>query len=230
MTDETWRSVWERKGAAQPIKENYSQDELFAASGYDTATGITSVRSREHMLRNIITSLGVSPGKSLLDVGCGSGAILSMLRDKGVQLTGADFSAPLVELARHSLKGIDIRTAEAVSLPFASCQFDIVLSHGVFLYFSDFRYAGAALEEILRVSRASARFLIGDIPDLEKRESCLAVRRAAGASLTPEHLYYPKRFFEDFAAAHSLRVAVSDQDIPDYANSPFRFNVLFERR
>jgi ubiquinone/menaquinone biosynthesis C-methylase UbiE len=229
MTGETWHSVWERKGAAQPIQETYSQDELFAVNGYDTPTGITSVRGRQEMLRNIIAGLGVSPGRSLLEVGCGSGAILAMLRDKGAHLTGVDFSASLVEIARQSLDGIDIRVAEAGALPFASGQFDMVLSHGVFLYFADFQYASAALREIFRVCRRAARFLIGDIPDLEKKESCLAARRAAGASLTPEHLYYPKSFFKDFATVHSLRVAISDQDIPDYANSRFRFNVLFEK-
>jgi hypothetical protein len=81
---------------------------------------------------------------------------------------------------------------------------------------------------MLRVCRAPRRLLIGDVPDLDKKESCLAIRRAAGSSLTPEHLFYPKQFFEDFAAAHALSATIADQDIPDYANAPFRFNVVFE--
>jgi ubiquinone/menaquinone biosynthesis C-methylase UbiE len=126
--------------------------------------------------------------------------------------------------------GISVSTAEAASLPFPSNRFDAVFSHGVFLYFPDFQYAGDALREMLRVCRASGRLLIGDVPDLDKKETCVAARRAAGSSLLPEHLYYPKGFFQDFAASHSLPVTVTDQDIPDYANTPYRFNVLFEAR
>jgi ubiquinone/menaquinone biosynthesis C-methylase UbiE len=229
MMNETWHSVWERKGSAIASNENYSEDALFAANGYDTPLGVTSARSRRHMLRTIAGALKIAPHKSLLDVGCGSGAMLSMLRDRELQLSGVDFSASLVELARRSLKDADIRTAEAAELPFASCQFDMVLCHGVFLYFQDFQYAGTALKEMLRVCQPRARIWIGDIPDLDKKDICLAVRRAAGASLTPEHLFYSKQFFETFAAACALRPTIVDQDVPDYANSPFRFNVLLER-
>jgi hypothetical protein len=113
MTNEAWHSVWERKGSASASKENHSEDELFAANGYDTPLGVTSVRSRRHMLRTIAGALKIAPHKLLLDVGCGSGAMLSMLRDTELQLSGVDFSASLVKLARRSLKDADIRTAEA---------------------------------------------------------------------------------------------------------------------
>jgi ubiquinone/menaquinone biosynthesis C-methylase UbiE len=228
MSEETWHSVWERKGARAAAQESYSEDDLFAANGYDTPLGIISARGRRQMARKVVEALQARPGRSLLDVGCGSGAMLSLLRETGARLAGVDFSTTLVEIARRSLPDVEILTAEAAKLPFPTGQFDAALSNGVFLYFTDFQYAAAALEEMLRVCGSAGRLFIGDVPDLGKKESCIAARRSAGASLSPAHLYYPQRFFEEFAAGHALRATFADQDIPDYANTSYRFNVVLE--
>jgi ubiquinone/menaquinone biosynthesis C-methylase UbiE len=227
--EESWQEVWERKGARSPKKETYTADDLFAANGYDTPLGATGNESRERMVKNIVDALRPGPGKSLLDAGCGAGAFLSMLRETGAALAGVDYSTSLVETARRALPGLDIRVAEAALLPFPDSHFDAVLSNGVFLYFRDMDYAAKALNEMLRVCRPAGRILIADIADLGKKERCLEARRAAGASLTPPHLYYPKSFFEKFAAEHALGIEVFDQNIPGYANTPFRFNVVLSR-
>ena len=229
MTKENWKSVWERKGAGAAGQRAYTEDELFALNGYDTSLARINAASRAFIVRNIASALALEPGRSLLEVGCGAGAILFMLRSTGAQVAGVDASASMAEIARRALPGVEIRVAEAGSLPYPDTRFDAVLCHGVFLYFADLAYAAAALSEMLRVCRAPGRLLVGDVPDLAKKEACLSARRAAGASLSPEHLFYPKQFFEDFAAAHSLHVSITDQDVPGYANSPFRFNVCFER-
>ncbi|HEY4363764.1 MAG TPA: class I SAM-dependent methyltransferase [Bryobacteraceae bacterium] len=227
MEQETWHSIWERKGVSGSRKTAYSQEELFAANGYDTPLGRTTEAIRERMLGKVVEVLAPGPGVSLLDAGCGSGAFLSMLGGTGAALSGADFSESLVAIARKALPGLDIRVAEAAKLPFAEGSFDAVLSHGVFLYFPNAEYATRALLEMIRVTRGAARLFISDIPDLAKKEQCLAARRAAGASVVPEHLYLAKEFFEDFASEHSLRVRIWDQDVPDYENTPYRFNVWF---
>jgi ubiquinone/menaquinone biosynthesis C-methylase UbiE len=152
-----------------------------------------------------------------------------MLRNSGARLTGVDFSSSLVNMARQHLPTIAIQTAQAASLPFPSNEFDAVLANGVFLYFPDSAYAHAALTEILRVCQTPGRVYITDIPDISKEQSCRAERRAANASEVPSHLYYPKKFFQDFAAEQSLTAQIADQNIPGYANNRFRFNALFEK-
>ena len=80
MTKENWKSVWERKGAGAAGQRAYTEDELFALNGYDTALARINAASRAFIVRNIASALALEPGRSLLEVGCGAGAILFMLR------------------------------------------------------------------------------------------------------------------------------------------------------
>jgi len=225
-TNETWYDVWQRKGARAAGKPSYAIEDLFAADGFDGAMARTDAQAHTHIRQLISSALQLTPATHLLEVGCGAGAVLSLLADTGATLAGADFSAAHIEIARRVLPTADLRVAEAAALPWPDATFDAVFSYGVFLYFQDLAYAAAVLGEMLRVARPGARILILDIPDAARREECEAARRAAGASLNPPHCYYPKSFFEDYAAAHRLTAAVFDQQVPGYTNSRFRFNAL----
>ena len=225
---ENWHAIWERKGE-ELGSQACGDDQLFKANGYDTPLGSLSEQSRSQLMRNIISALRIQRETRLLDVGCGSGAVLSLLRVTEARFTGVDYSAALVEVARRHVVGAEFRQAEARKLPFEDELFDAVLCNGVFLYFSDLDYANAALEEMVRICRIGGRIFVTDVPDLAKKQSCLEARRRANASVVPEHLYYAKTFFTEFAAKHSLVVTLSEQTVNGYANAPFRFNALFEK-
>jgi ubiquinone/menaquinone biosynthesis C-methylase UbiE len=226
---ESWKTVWERKGTAAAGRDGYSEEELFAVDGFDTATGKTSIATRSRIGAVVCGKLGIVPGQTILEVGCGAGAVLSLLRETGASLAGVDYSAPHIEIARRALPEAELRASEASALPFADGQFDGVFSHGVFLYFPDFVYAGCVLREMARVATLRARLLIMDVPDAETERECKEARTEAGASLTPAHLYYPKQFFEQFALDEGFHVETFPQDVPDYRNAAFRYNVLLER-
>jgi ubiquinone/menaquinone biosynthesis C-methylase UbiE len=229
LSSESWKEVWERKGTAAAGRDRYSVEELFAADGFDTATGKTSEAGRARISDVIRHRLGIAAGQRIVEVGCGAGAVLALLADSGATLAGVDYSAPHIEIARRALPSADLRTGEACSLPFDDGTFDGVFSHGVFLYFSDLKYASRVLEEMTRVASPAARLLILDVPDAATERECIDARRAAGASLSPAHLYYPKSYFHTFAAARGRRASIFEQDIPDYGNAAFRYNVLVER-
>jgi ubiquinone/menaquinone biosynthesis C-methylase UbiE len=228
MSQENWQQVWERKGNAAAGKDRYSVEDLFAIDGFDTATGKTSEAGRTRIGQVIRSRLQIAAGQKILEVGCGAGAVLALLADSGASLAGVDYSAPHIEIARRALPAADLRASEACSLPFGDGAFDAVFSHGVFLYFSDLAYAARVLQEIARVATPAARILILDVPDAATEREALDARRAAGASLSPAHLYYPKSFFEEFALAHGRRAVIFQQDVPDYGNALFRYNVLLE--
>jgi SAM-dependent methyltransferase len=229
LSCESWKEVWERKGNAAGGRERYSVEELFAVDGFDTATGKTSEAGRTRIGAVIRRRLRIAAGRRILEVGCGAGAVLALLEDGGAVLAGVDYSAPHIEIARRALPSADLRTGEACSLPFDDGSFDGVFSHGVFLYFTDLAYAARVWEEMTRGAAPAAPLLILDVPDLATERECIEARRAAGASLSPAHLYYPKSFFHEFAAVHGYRAAILQQDIPDYGNAAFRYNVLLER-
>lgn len=221
----SWASIWKRKGRDAAGKADYSVSDLFAADGFDGVMARTDPSARHHIAQLIRQQLGICAGMRVLEVGCGAGAVLSLLRDTSAAFAGIDYSEPHVRIARRVLPHMQFATASASALPFADGTFHAAFSYGVFLYFPGLDYAAAVLGEMLRVTHRGAPLLILDVPDADKRELCEQARRAAGAALHPPHCYYPKTFFTACAEQNGMRASVEDQAVPGYANSRFRFNV-----
>jgi SAM-dependent methyltransferase len=97
-------------------------------------------------------------GRRILDAGCGSGALLAGLRDRGAIGSGIDKSAAMVELARRRLgDDADLRVAELGGpLPFADDTFDDVTASLVLHYLQDW---GPALSELRRVLKPRGRLI-----------------------------------------------------------------------
>jgi SAM-dependent methyltransferase len=225
MAEENWRQIWDRKGREAARKSEFTLDDLLAADGFDGPLGKTTERSRERLARLLRQFTAAGPGRRILEVGCGAGAALALLLDTRAALAGVDASEALIGIARRALPGGEFHAAEASALPFSDGVFDAVFAHGVFLYFPGLEYADAVLCEMLRVASPASILLVTDIPDAAKQAQCETARQDAGASLSPAHLYYPKEFFPAFASSHGLECRIFDQDLPDYGNSPFRYNV-----
>jgi SAM-dependent methyltransferase len=69
----------------------------------------------------------VRAGANVLDVCCGSGHVTKELVRRGYEVTGIDSSAALIELARKSLPGVDLRALDARVLKLNS-RYDAAIS------------------------------------------------------------------------------------------------------
>ncbi len=88
-------------------------------------------------------------GESICDVGCGTGYLLKILKEKRPELrslTGVDF---VIDDA-NSLPGIDYVAAKIETLPFEDNAFDTVICTHVIEHILDYR---AAIAELRRVAR-----------------------------------------------------------------------------
>lgn len=101
---------------------------------------------------------GVAAGQSALDVGCGPGALTSVLVERlGVRAVRAcDPSEPFVAecAARHP--GVDVRPGRAEALPFEDDGFDAVLAQLVLHFVSGPTAAAAELARVLRPGGTAA--------------------------------------------------------------------------
>ena len=73
----------------------------------------------------------ISQYESLLDVGCGTGALTKVLYDKGLRVTGIDPSKGMLKQAEKRLGNLDIdlmRIIPGGKLSFPDDSFDIVIS------------------------------------------------------------------------------------------------------
>lgn len=98
----------------------------------------------------------VEKGMSVLDAGCGEGAIGLLLAAKGIASTGIDMSAPNIERARAEAVGLGVanlcefRVGDAEQLSVPDTSFDIVVSSHVLEHLPNF---DAGWQELCRVAR-----------------------------------------------------------------------------
>lgn len=83
------------------------------------------------VLKAISTEIDLDPNKIVVDIGCGPGALTSVLRDKGMMPTGIDRAARMLESARRKTENHNIPFIQADALdqlPFADKTFDISIA------------------------------------------------------------------------------------------------------
>lgn len=121
----------------------------------------TSLLNEYYNRPALIELAGDVAGRRILDAGCGSGPILSDLRDRGAVVTGFDSSAGMLEQARRRLGAdADLLVADlAHPLPFADDAFDDVVVSQALHYLEDW---GPTLAEFHRVLRPGGRLLVSE--------------------------------------------------------------------
>lgn len=116
----------------------------------------------EATTRETLNRLHPKPGQRLLDVGCGTGALLEALDTAfpDVEAVGIDPSGEMLGIARRRLADrIRLEAAWAEALPFHADSFDVVVSCNAFHYW---RHPATALDEIARVLKPEGRLVITD--------------------------------------------------------------------
>lgn len=101
----------------------------------------------------------------ILDVGCGTGAFLRLLRGRSgfpLHLTGIDASEDMLEKARGDAGSISFQCGDASILPFGSASFDAVVSILALHHMSE-EIRGRAIGEMARVLRPGGRIILLDL-------------------------------------------------------------------
>jgi SAM-dependent methyltransferase len=100
---------------------------------------------------------GIERGWRVLDVGCGAGAFLSLVAERGGVPYGIDASEALIAFSRRRLPNADLRVGEMEDLPWDDDSFDLVAGFNSFFFANDMV---AALREAGRVARPRAPVVI----------------------------------------------------------------------
>jgi demethylmenaquinone methyltransferase/2-methoxy-6-polyprenyl-1,4-benzoquinol methylase len=102
------------------------------------------------------------PGMRVLDVGCGTGALLEDYLGAGCEGHGVDLSPAMLDQARSRLgDGAELHLADAADLPYPDGRFDLVVA-ATLLHELDETTRRAALEEMARVLADDGRVLVID--------------------------------------------------------------------
>jgi len=139
---------------ADPVVAEYS----IAAKDYDTKWSFYI----EATTRNTLQRLPVHPNDRVLDLGCGTGELLSRLATAhpNAILAGVDPVAEMLEVAGRKLGArAKLRVGYANALPWPAASFDTVVSCNMFDYIT---HPAPSLLEIKRVLRPGGALVITD--------------------------------------------------------------------
>lgn len=89
------------------------------------------VKYYDESLSKVKSEIDLSQYKTILDIGCGTGALCYVLYKNGLKVIGVDAAEKMVEKSRENLKGTNIKILKVdpnQDLPFEDNSFDIVIS------------------------------------------------------------------------------------------------------
>ncbi len=113
--------------------------------------------ARRHLITSLLGTHYPQDGRlQILDIGCGTGAMLDELAPFG-HVVGADFSPEALQFCVTRGVGADLARADVRRLPFADASFDIVTAMDIVEHIDDDK---AAACEIFRVLRPGGRLLV----------------------------------------------------------------------
>jgi SAM-dependent methyltransferase len=144
----------------------------------------------------------VRAGERVLDLGCGAGRFLDVLRGAGAEAVGVDIAEAAAERARANVPGADVRLLEPDgSLPLGHGEVDLVWCSEVLEHVPDVAHA---LLEVRRVLRRGGRLLL-TVPFHGRLQAAAIALTRFDAHFDPlgQHV----RFFTAGSLSHTLDAA-----------------------
>ena len=149
-------------------------NDLFAAIAprYDLINDLQSFGLHRFWKRRLVALSGAQEGRRALDLCCGTGDIAFALAHAGAAVTGLDFSAPMLAVARQRLGrcatalSCEFLEGDAMRLPFSDASFDIVTVGYGLRNLADWK---TGLAEMRRVARPGGRLLVLDFGKPDNR-------------------------------------------------------------
>lgn len=113
----------------------------------------------------------IEQNATLLDLGCGDGALFEGILPRGGATYGVDYSEPMLEMARKNLGDrssmVDLRLGYLEHLPFESGSIDIAVSHMVLHHIVDPK---AVLKDAHRVLKIGGKLIVVDLTTHHQEE------------------------------------------------------------
>jgi demethylmenaquinone methyltransferase / 2-methoxy-6-polyprenyl-1,4-benzoquinol methylase len=132
---------------------------------YDRMNSVMTV-GMHHRWRERAADLAmVGPGSRALDVATGTGDLAIELARRGASVSGLDFAAEMLAVARDKAPAIDFEQGDALRLPYGEEEFDAVTVGFGARNFSDL---DRGLREMARVTRPGGRVVVLEITTPQK--------------------------------------------------------------
>lgn len=164
-----------------------------SAEGYDLYASLydeSLLRLNSFEKGSLEKLLGNLKGKRVLDIGCGTGRIIQMLREKGAEIVALDISEEMVNTVRRKFPDLECVVGDSDELPFKDESFDLVLGLFWIVHLGNLR---ASFDEVYRVLKKGGRFILSNI----NQRKAPKLNTKSGEKIVIESYYHiPKKVVE----------------------------------
>lgn len=152
----------------------------------------------------IVKELLKGENGSVLDIGCGSGFILSQIEDQFASAQGIDMSPEAIQFGGQFTRA-KLQVANAEALPFAANTFDCVVATDAFEHIPDDKQAA---REVARTLKPGGKFLVyvpSNVGVLSKTKA-VEMYHTSDKSYLLDQRYYTKETLRELVEQAGLKV------------------------
>jgi SAM-dependent methyltransferase len=126
---------------------------------------LRALHAPEHDVEQaLLAAIGPGPFRAFLDLGTGTGRVLSLMADRAQRCVGVDLSPSMLAVARANIeraghRNVQLRHGDIYALPVERDGYDVVVIHQVLHYLDD---PARAVREAARVLRPGGKLLVVD--------------------------------------------------------------------
>ncbi len=102
----------------------------------------------------------IKKGDNVLDLGCGNGRFVNIIKEKGGEYFGTDVSENLINIAKQNHPNENFQITQPLKLPFSDNYFDIVYSIAVLHHIPSNDFRLEFLQEAKRVLKVGGLFVL----------------------------------------------------------------------
>ena len=141
----------------------------FSASFYDLIFKSFCLGQENAFRQKVIDLMDLTGNELILDVGCGTGTLTSMIADKvnaRESIFGVDLSPRMIEIAKKKTskngRRVEYKVASSLALPFDDETFDVVVTSLIYHHLMSLVEKARTLSEIYRVLKPEGRYIAAE--------------------------------------------------------------------
>lgn len=167
------------------------------ADGYDESVGLSEKQGSypfagyKDILNAIYNRVLSGPGKTVLDIGFGTGTLTTRLYEQGCNIYGQDFSSRMIELAREKMPGARLYQGDfsrGLAEELQTQRYDAIIATYSLHHLNDVQKV-SFLRDLLPLLNPGGGIFIGDVA-FDTRAELEACRARAGADWDEDEIYF----------------------------------------
>ena len=237
-----WKKIFSKINYLEKIKnvnEKTTITELLEINGHlNSKTGSFDLKKWYNLINkiNVHLSLNLKNTPSILEIGCGGGALLKYYYDNNCLIYGIDYSEKMISISKKAMKNGKFHVSEAKDLSnIKKNSIDYVLSHSCFQYFPNINYLKKVINEIIRVLTKNGKIYISDVlnKDLKKeninhRIKEIGEERYKKLYKNLNHFYISKNEFINLLEENFKNIKIMNSVIRGTEKKYFRYDIFAE--